>query len=297
MTRPFGVSCAAFAVLAASIRGAAAQRQDSLFVPVDLAVAFARLYSPSDSAAAVRFVPDSIASPIRSIVETPPGSRVLGTVMIGRNTYLFATTAMTADSVIAWYGRDFGRRGAHSSAITRATIIVGAGGPVPPVGGFRPAAPARPVYFCVDSNGIDITANELNGLTTLRLRVVQNGFPCNVVPSNPVRAPASRAPLPILYNPAGGVAGPQCFVISSTQHSQTQLVTEFSPSALLDHYGKQLATQGWAPMQGDYPIARALWSRRDSTGVTEVAAVTVGISPTAPMCRDGTLDVFTLRSR
>ena len=87
------------------------------------------------------------------------------------------------------------------------------------------------------------------------------------------------------------------FTAGSRQNTETQLVVDMPPADLLQHYAQQLEKEGWSPMQGEFPVVTRTWSRRDSTGVTELATLTIGVSPTAPMCRVGTLEVTTLRNR
>lgn len=287
--RHSSLAAAALFCLSAGASPTFAQRSDQASIPRDFAEAFVRLYTANDTNTVIDFAPDSIPPAIAPLVALPPGARLLGTVSVGKIAYVLGSTSAPADTVLAWYARDAARRHWSAEAMIRA-----AGNPL--AGGFRPAPPVRPTLFCADGNGLDVAAKSLAGLTTFRVRVSPNGFPCTLstVAFRPI---APRSPLPTLYNPASVVASAQCFSPGPRQSTQTQFLVDMTPADLLQHYGRQLETQGWAPMQGEFPVTTQTWSRRDSTGVTELATLTIGVSPTAPMCRNESLEITTLRSR
>ena len=287
--RRSSLAAVALLVASAAVNATHAQGSDQASVPRDLAAAFVHMYLANDTSSMVDFAPDSIPPSISAIVAIPPGARLLGTVSVGKTAYVLGTSTSPADSVLAWFARQAAQHHWPAEALVRAT-----GNPL--AGGFRPAPPVRPTIFCVDGNGLDIAAKTLSGLTTFRVRVSPNGFPCTLsaVAFRPI---APRSPLPTLYNPVNSSASGQCFSTGPRQSTQTQLVVEMTPAELLQHYALQLEKQGWSPMQGEFPVVTQTWSRRDSAGVTEVATLTIGVSPTAPMCRTGTLDVTTLRNR
>jgi len=288
-SRRFLCAVAALQLASAAANTASAQRSDQATIPRDLAAAFVRMYVPNDTTSVVDFTPDSIPLEIGSIVELPPGARLLGTVSVGKTAYVLGTASSPADSVLAWYARQAAQHHWSAEALVRAT-----GNPL--AGGFRPAPPVRPTIFCANGTGLDVAAKTVAGVTTFRVRVSPNGFPCTI-PTIAFRPIAPRSPLPTLYNPVNASTSVQCYSSGPRQATQTQLVVEMTPTELLQHYAQQLEKQGWLPMQGEFPVVTQSWSRRDSSGVTEVATLTIGVSPTAPMCRNGTLDVTTLRSR
>jgi hypothetical protein len=212
-------------------------------------------------------------------------------VVLGRNTYVFGTSTLPADSIRAWYAREYGRRKWPALALVRTQAPGGAGG------GFRPPPPEIPATFCNGNREVDVTAMERrDGPTNFRVRVSTAMLPCSMVPRGAVRPVAPSLPLPVVYNPPNSMPGPQCFAMASgIQRTQTQLMTSLDPHALLEHYGKQLEASGWAPAQTQGAIATQAWSRRDSSGATEIATLSVSVSPTAPMCRNATLEVITQR--
>jgi hypothetical protein len=287
LSNTFFVACL---VLAARIP---AQQSDTSAVPRELAIAFARVYAAADSTAAVEFLPATVAPSVASDVAIPPESRVVGSVVFGRNTYVFGISPLPADSVRAWYSREYLRRKWPALSLVRTQAPGGA------AGGFRPPPPKVPTTFCNGDRELDVAATESPaGRTNFRVRVASAALPCSMVPRGAVRPLAPSLPLPVVYNPPNTQPGPQCFTSgASTQRTQTQLMTSLDAQALLQHYGKQLEASGWVPLQAQSGIATQGWSRRDSTGTSEIATLSVSSSPTAPMCRTATLEVLTPRSR
>lgn len=270
-----------------------AQQSDTSTVPRELAIAFARVYAAPDSTATVEFLPGTVAPSVASDVAIPPDSRVVGSVVLGRNTYVFGTSPLAPDSVRAWYLRDYGRRKWPALALVRTQASGGA------AGGFRPPPPTIPTTFCNGDRQLDVSAMESrDGHTNFRVRVSTAPLPCPMAPRGLVRAVAPSLPLPVVYNPPNTQPGPPCFAAgASTQRTETQLMTALDPQALLQHYAKQLEASGWVPLQAKGDVATQAWSRRDSTGIIEIATLSVTTSPTAPMCRNATLEVLTPRPR
>ena len=95
MTYPRRSSLAAAALLCASAAANAifAQRADQATIPRDLAAAFVHMYVANDTSGAVDFAPDSMPPSIASIVEIPPGARLLGTVSVGTTAYVIGFVA------------------------------------------------------------------------------------------------------------------------------------------------------------------------------------------------------------
>jgi hypothetical protein len=268
----------------------AVPRPDSSMVPTELAIAFARGFAPGDSAARVEFYPGLVAAAVNGLVSLPAASRVIGSVVLGRNTYVFGTTTLPPDSVLAWYASDYSRRGWSAEALVR--VMAGQLG-----GGFRQPPPRRPSTFCNAGQEADVAATRsAEGWTSFRIRLASVATLCNL--SLAVRpTPRTPLPLPLIYDPPNTSVRPECFAaFGSTQQSQTQMATTMEPSALLEHYGKQLETQGWSPAPSTVSTSTGTWTRRDSTGAMQVAVVSVRIPPTVPTCRNATLEITTMRT-
>lgn len=282
---------AAFSLLGAPV--AAQQvvpRPDSSTVPTELAVAFARGFAPTDSAARVEFFPGVIAAAVNGLVSLPTASRVVGSVVLGRNTYVFGTTTLSPDSVLAWYAADYSRRGWSAEALVR--VMAGQLG-----GGFRQPPPRRASTFCNAGQEANVAATRSGeGWTSFRVRLASNAALCNLSLAARPTTP-KPLPLPIVYDPPNTGVRPECFAaFGSTQQSQTQMATTMEPSALLEHYGKQLETQGWSPTPSTVSTSSGTWTRRDSTGAMQVAVVSVRVPPNVPTCRTATLEITTMRN-
>ena len=266
-------------------------------VPRDLAVAFARSLASADSQSAVDFLAAQIPPVIQSLVHLPPSARVLGTVIVGRTSFVMAATPLPPDSILHAIAHDYGAAHWEGLNAVRVTSVGNPASGGPPIGGFRPAHSAFPSTFCHDSVEVIATATHADAQTTnVRLRVDRGANPCARMAAF-IRTggapPPPRFALPMLNDPAGASFAPQCTFPARSSSTQTQLATSMDLPALIEHYGKQLEAQGWSPTSIDAPLIRKVWSRRDSAGATATATLSVGVSPMAPMCRDASLIVST----
>lgn len=269
-------------------------------VPRDLAEAFVRLNTPGDSTAMVDFVPALVPQGLQPAVHLPPDAKILGTVIVGPASYVFATIDVPTDSALALTQREYGRaRWAGSATIQLAQ------GANPAVGGFRPAPPRIITNFCSDSVSVNVAAARIgDSRSTLRLRFgratrcsaaggVMRLPPGAVVGPAGTLPPEPGLPLPRLIDPPNTAASAACYPPSGLS-TTTRLATPMTPAELVEHYGKQLEAQGWT-ITTDGAMARRSWTRRDPAGNTEVATLTIGVSPTAPACRSASIEVATLR--
>ncbi len=258
-----------------------------------LAIAFARATNPVDSTSTVDVV-DAVPADYQSLIHLPADARVVATVTTGRGATVLATSPQPTDTVLQQIAREYGRAGwAGVSTITLPQTAS------PMLGGFRPSPSAVPRQFCQSGTEVLPVVNRAgDGLTLVQLRIIRGSVPCSRVPATrPTTASAQpRLPLPLLRDPQDATMRAECFLIGSSQRTQTQLSTAMEPAALLDHYGKQLDAQGWTRMP-ETAAVRGNWSRRDSTGVLEVATLSIATRPTAAGCRDAQIEVTTIRSR
>jgi hypothetical protein len=281
-------------VLAFAAQSAAqSPAQSDATVSHDLAVAFARSLAPGDSQSAVAFIDGRIPTDIEASVHLPSTARLTGTVAVGRTDYVMATTALTPDSILHAIAHEYGS-GWRGLNATRVAIVGNSS-----VGGFRPAPAAFPSTFCHDSTQVVATARRTDAQTTsVRLRVSAGSAVCARLPSAIRSQPANAAlPLPIVYDPPNAGVSIQCFANAGSASTQTTLLSSLDLAALMDHYGKQLEAEGWTATTTEAPMLRKFWSRRDSAGVTETAALVVSVSPFAPTCRDASLTISTPRTR
>jgi len=285
------------ALCLARLAAVAQQSAAAAAIPTELAAAFVRTTVPADSAALVSFMPDQVAPGLDDRIFMPPSMHVIGSVVAGSRAYAFATSPLPADSVLRLVALEYTRQKWPGVSLMRLTASLG---PLQS-GGFRPAPPAGPpTTFCHQSIEALISAHRSpDAMTLLRIEIVPAAAGCAFEASLPprgLRPPVPTSPLPRIYDPPNTSSGVECINSFSSEHSQTRLSTAMDASALANHYGKQLETQGWSPMP-DGPLARRLYTRTDSSGAKQIAALTIGVSPAAPGCREGTLDVYTIRSR
>src|SRR5207253_2213189 len=120
---------------------------------------------------------------------------------------------------------------------------------------------------------------------------------------NPPQVPAdaNRQPYPTLFNPAGSndvrLANDCRANSSSTTGTGTLLRSAIDPSALLDHYARQLQDSGWHAPNDKLSIVGRTWTRTDSTGAPIELTLTVTTSAHDPMCRELSLQVKTMRKQ
>jgi hypothetical protein len=266
----------------------------------DLATAYVRMMNVADSQSTIDFVEGRVADNVAQFVHLPSTVRVLGTVVTGRTTYVLGTSSLAPDSVVRAIGA--GYRAEHWDMLSPATgLLVATNGvpAIPPPGGFRNAPSLTVAVFCRDSTEVRAsTAHEANA-TAVRLFVTRgNNNPCTRLPlgqtSTAATRPIAQAQpiLPTLLNPVNANQDIQCFTIGvRSMQSNAQLLTSMDLPAFLEHYGKQLETQGWTASSNETPVLRKVWTRRDSTGRTQTATVTVSIPAQAQMCREAMLSI------
>ncbi len=268
-------------------------QQSNADVPRDLVVAYVRATNPVDSGTAVDIVSGAVPAPYQELVHLPSAVRVTGTVTTRRSATVLASATEPPDSVLRAIGREYGQAG--WPGVSRVTIPAAAGNP----GGFRPAPSGFPTLFCHDGHEVNALASRTSdGFTLVQLRIQLVSPTCgrlpNTRPASP--PPQPRSPLPLLRNPDDAQMRPECYNIGSTQRSDVQIMSSLTPAAMFEYYAKQLETQGWIRLP-ETPSARASFSRRDTTGVQELATLSISGNPSVPTCRNATIEVTTLRNR
>ena len=267
-------------------------QQPAQTIPVELASAYLRTLGRTDSATTVEFLPGEVPAAIRDLIPLMPGARLIGSVVLNRAMTVLGTSPLPPDSVAAWYAAEYTKRGIPAMALVRLQAF-------PPGGGFRQPPPTHPTQFCKGTDEINVAAvRSPEGWTDFRVLLGANSPVCRVIPPMPPRTPPTfDQSLPVVYDPPNAGARPECFVNESRQQSQTQLFSSTSPDSLLRHYGRQLEANGWMRVPAESTSAFGVWTRRDSSGTLQAAKLSIGITPTAPQCRNATLEVSTMRGR
>jgi len=288
-------ACSGFLTFVA-LSGATGQQPAT--VSRELAEAFVRGYaSPApDSVEKVAFVEGQIPANLQSVAHMPAGTRLLGTVVLSRSSHVIAISSLSPDSALKAIAGEYGRAGWPALSALRSNQTAN-----PMLGGFRQPLPTTPTHFCNDTTDVDAYAARVpTGDTEIRLRVTKSVIPCPnsrlASGTRRVIRPTTRLPLPQLIDPPASTPTSECYVYGASQGTSTLLSTTLAPSALLEHYGRQMESQGWKVATPDDAGVRRVWTRTDSAGVTETATMVINVTPITSGCRNATLQVTTLRN-
>jgi hypothetical protein len=128
-------------------------------------------------------------------------------------------------------------------------------------------------------------------LLTFVIATPRFAVPC-APDGTPVATPSGRGILPLLYDPEGVEhEAAACQRVNSARMgnvSTTHFTSSLSPTALLEHYGRQLADSGWraTPISGPGATITRTWTRVDSAGERIAARLTVVVPRDHPECRE-----------
>jgi hypothetical protein len=192
----------------------------------------------------------------------PPGSRVLGSVVMGSAVRVFATTSIPPDSVGPMYTRALEPAGWKPLTWRRH-------------GGFVDSRRDMPLMFCREGAQLHIQRHRGSaGSNDLVLEYRDGMGPCEQS-AGPVFARMSEPEFPTVYNPddSSGSARARCFPRSgrSGMGTSTWIPASMTASELLRHYARQLEAAGWRPStSAGREVAVGSWTLADSSGVKEL---------------------------
>lgn len=193
----------------------------------------------------------------------PPGTRVLGSVVMGSGVLVLAKSSAPPESLRVMYTRALEPRGWKAFEMMRR-------------GGFVEASPELPVILCRDGAQLHVQQlRRVAGSTDLFLHYRDGSGPCEQ--PRAVFRPMGEPSFPTLYAPpsAGRESSIRCFSRMSGRGSSTATSTtiaaEMSAEAILRHYASQLESGGWRPAAASgRTVAAGAWTRSDTTGTTEL---------------------------
>jgi hypothetical protein len=235
----------------------------------------------------VRVVSGAVPDDLAPNFYAPPGTRVLGTVVLTSGAVVLATTTASADSLRAQYARALAPRGwkPWETRVARA-------------GGFVDAANERPLVLCHERAELQIVhRRRATPAHDLQLEYRDGGWMCDQ-PTDPRSARFASMegpPFPTLQSPEPPPSRPTqaCFPRMSRRGGSgastgTVVSSDFPPTELLRYYGRQLEASGWTPpgQRGAPARASGTWTRTDSTGVVQVT-----IEVTEPTTATGCYEV------
>jgi hypothetical protein len=218
-------------------------------------------------------VPDDLAPHFY----VPPGTRVLGSVVIGSGVVVLARSSTPPESLRTLYTRALGPRG------WKAFDMMGRGG-------FAPNPANVPLILCREGAQLQVQhSRRSTGLDDLFLNYRDGAGPCEE-PQRPVFREMREPSFPTLYAPPGPAEGSstRCFSRGPGPQSSTQTRTSgTSAQEVLRHYGSQLESAGWRPALGDRgSLAAGAWTRTDGTGTTELKLQVREMAASGPRCYD-----------
>lgn len=226
-------------------------------------------------------VGETLPPELAAVVSLPPGSRLVAVLRDG-TTSVLGTSAMSPDSIRAWFDSEFERRGyrPRESAMGR-----------PP---FQPAERSVAANgYCSASDHLTVAARPARrGPTEFVVRIRRAGDCArSLQPPAMSRGTMSSSglnppSLPLLYHPPTAEITERCdraLGAGSSAFSETVIATSSGAQQLFAHYARQLESSGWArdPLAG----AVGSWTGRDSSGRTVRVHLSVEAAAGAPDCR------------
>jgi hypothetical protein len=261
-------------------------------IPVELATA---LISAGGLGGEPQILVGSLPGWIANRLYLPSNARVVGSAFIGSSVVGVLNVADAPESVTVVFKRELAKRAWKSPP------------PAPSYGGgFRPAPSpmadalaATRLTLCGDQQILTTVAARRRGTTTeVVIRVVPAGV-YSICNPPPTPSDMNRAPFPTLFNPAGlndlRMASDCRATGGNTTGTGTMLRTAIDPSALLEHYARQLQDSGWHSTNDKPSIVGRTWTRTDSAGTPLDLTLTVTTSARDSLCRELSLQVRTLR--
>jgi hypothetical protein len=209
----------------------------------------------------------------------PPGTRVLGSAVMGSGVLVLAKSSAAPESLRALYTRALEPRGWKPLEMTRRV-------------GFVDAAVDLPLVLCREGAQLHVQhVRRIGEANDLFLNYRDGAGSCEQ--QRPVFRAAREPLLPTLYAPPGGraQASRRCFsqtgsmtgsmrasatvaagsMGTSTMETGTTVAADMSAEDVLRHYGRQLESDGWRPSADPGRSGTAgAWTRADGTGTTEV---------------------------
>ena len=253
----------ACAVHVAQLPGSASAQQASV-APDELTQAVLR-YAFRYDGGNVRLLEGRVPDDLGPNFYAPPGTRVLGSVVMGSGVLVLAKSTAPPESLRAMYTRALGPRGWKPFDMMRR-------------GGFVDASAEQPIIFCREGAQLHIQQlRRIAASNDLFLHYRDGSGPCEQPPRAVAFRSVSEPPFPTLYGPPspGRESTARCFSRMSGSRSSTAtstvLATDMTADEILRHYAGQLESGGWRPSAGSgRPLATGTWTRADSTGATDV---------------------------
>jgi hypothetical protein len=239
-----------------------ASAQQSSVAPNELTQAILR-YAFRYDGGNVRLLDGRVPDDLGPNFYVPPGTRVLGSVVMGSGVLVLAKSSAAPESLRALYTRGLASHGWKPLETVNRR-------------GFVDAAADLPIILCRDGAQLQIQQSSRGAEPTdLFLHYRDGAGPCDH--QRPVFRAVREPPFPTLYAPPGGRgrSSGRCFSQTSRMNSSmgtgTMVAADMPAEDVLRHYGSQLESDGWRPAAvGSRSVATGAWTRVDGTGTTDV---------------------------
>ena len=228
---------------------------------------------------------------LASVVPAPPGANVLGAVTWPRMSDVFGLANGSLESVRAWFGDEFKRRGYE--AVNDQTQMMR-------FGGFRDAQSGQLGRggYCAERDLLSLDILPLDQRRAeYRIRVTKDHQDCRGSgPRGRAAAFVDASEYPTLFNPPNAVMNQSMFggcgeARFGSSGTSAVLTTTMSPADLMKHYEKQMGSTGWK--RADVPsTATSTWTRPSPDGGETELILTASASLQAPNCRDVQMTVI-----
>ena len=210
----------------------------------------------------------------------PPGTRLLGSVVMGSGVLVLAKSSTAPESLRAAYTRALGPRGWRPADTMQRR-------------GFVDAAVDQPLILCRDGAQLHVQQSPRGAAQDdLFLHYRDGAGPCEQ-PRAAFRSMSDPAPFPTLYSPSGarGASTMRCYSQTGGRRGSmgtaTMVAADMSAEDVLRHYGNQLESAGWRPASGGgRSLATGAWTRADSTGTAELKLQVREMAKSGPRCYD-----------
>jgi hypothetical protein len=265
-------------------RSASAQQPN--VAPDEITQAILRYAFRSDGAR-VRLLEGRVPDDLGSNFYAPPGTRVIGSVVMGSGVLVLARSSAAPESLRAMYTRALEPRGWKPFEMIRR-------------GGFVDVSTDLPIILCRDGAQLHIQhSRRVDGPSDLFLHYRDGSGPCEQPRAVAFRQ-VPEVSFPTLYAPPGPgrESTARCFSRMSGSRgstgTSTMLAADMTADEILRHYAGQLESGGWRPAGGTgQSVARGVWTRADSAGATEVKLQVRGTGTPGLRCHHVDMTVST----
>jgi hypothetical protein len=236
----------------------------------------------------VRVLQGRVPDDLKPNFHAPPGTRVLGSVVMGSGVLVLATSTAPPESLRAEYTRALAPRG---------------WAPLEPMrrGGFVGARTDLPLTLCKEGAQLHVqhSARPVRP-NDLFLHYREDSGGCEQ--PRVVFRQMSEPRFPTLYAPAGASEARRCYSggggAQGSTGTSTTVPAAMDADDLLRHYAAQVESTGWRPISGSgRTAATGAWTRADSSGTAELTLHVRETGPPGVRCYQVEMRVTDIRAR